>query len=170
MPAPTVEIELARIHTSKIRILGDSAPGDMRTTRTDDTPARCCNFIWQESLGAVPQLFPSAPPGVYSELDLDLGGELALVVTGRASRGGTLFPFEVRSDADIPVNIPVNIELIAREFATAKIEVDVAAFIKDVDWDTVSPTPDGRLFIGDGDPGMATVVPNVATAFKFVAN
>lgn len=160
MPVATVEIEVVKIHATQLRVIGDSAPGDMRTTRTDK------DFLWRDLQGSVPQKFDKAPPGVYSEVELQLGGEDAVLVTGRAARAGNLFPFEIRSKASIPVNIAVNTELVAREFATSTIEVDVAAFIEDVNWDAVPLTTDERLFIGDGDPEMTSVVANVRTAFK----
>lgn len=164
MPTPSVELRVVSLHMSTIRVLGDSAPGDMRTTRTD------AEFIWQESLGAVPQLFKLAPPGVYSEVELDLGGERAIHATGYAVRGGNLLPFEIQSNGELSVNIAVNTLLAGREFATTKIEVDVASFIEDIDWDAVPITTDGRLFIGDGDSAMPGVLAKVPPAFKFVAD
>jgi hypothetical protein len=171
MPAPTIEITRVTFGVKLLRAIGDAAPGDMRTTRTDDEPSHNIDLEFANSLGPVPQLFRDAPPGVYSTLELRIADSrqaaAAIEVTGRASRGGNLVPFEIKSASSIvPIAVAVNTELMPRMLATATIQLDVAHLVENIDWDNVPLTGEGILFVGDGDAEMASVVSNVATAFK----
>jgi hypothetical protein len=164
MPQATVEITRLVIGMKTIRAIGDAAPGDMRTTRTD------LELEWRDNLMPVPHLFPMAPPGVYSTVELRVGDSTksaaAIDIVGRATRGGNLVPFEIESQtSEVPISIAVSTVLTPRTIATTTIEVDVAALVEDIVWDSVPLTTEGRLYIGDGDPGMASVVSEIATAF-----
>jgi hypothetical protein len=170
MPDPTIEITTVTFGVKILRAIGDAAPGDMRTTRTDDDDNNNIDLAFANSLGPVPQLFREAPPGVYSTVELRIAdsrtASSAIEVTGRASRGGNLVPFEIKSATSIvPISIAVYTELMPRMLSTATIELDVAGLVKNIDWDTVPLTGGGTLAIGDGDSAMASVVSNVATAF-----
>ena len=164
MPEATVEITKVVIGMRTIRAIGDAAPGDMRTTRTD------VELEWRDNLMPIPHLFPMAPPGVYSMVELRVGDSsksaAAIDIAGRATRGGNLVPFEIENlVSEVPIAITVNTVLPPRMIATTTIAVDVAALVEDIDWDSVPLTAEGRLYIGDGDPGMASVVSHIATAF-----
>ncbi|MBA3498904.1 MAG: hypothetical protein M4D80_27450 [Myxococcota bacterium] len=170
MPEPTIEITRVTIGVKNLRAIGDAAPGDLRTTRTDAEPNNI-DLDFYDSFVPVPQLFRDAPPGVYSSVELRVAdsrlASAAIDVLGRASRGGNLVPFEVKCAlSEVPITIAVNTVLMPRMLATTTIEVDVAWLVKDIDWDAVPLTAEGRLFVGDGDPEMASVVSNVATAFS----
>lgn len=159
-----VVIERVTLGVRNLRAIGDAAPGDLRTTRTD------LEFDWHDNQTAVPYLLPMAPPGVYSTIDLQIADSAtlpaALVVAGRVARGGDLVPFEIRSlTADIPIQVAVHAELPPRAIVVTSIEVDVASFVADIDWDALPLTGEGRLAIADGDPDMTTVISHVATAF-----
>lgn len=165
MPDPTVEITQVLIGIMTMRAIGDAAPGDVRTTRTN-----LRDFVWNETDTPNPELFSLAPPGVYSTIELRVAdstvSSAAMIIGGRATRGGNLLPFEIQSTtADITIPISVNTILTPRQLATTTIAIDFAALIADIDWETVPVTPDGRLFIGDGDARMASVVGKLATAF-----
>ena len=170
MPDSKVEINYVLVSVKTLRAIGDAAPGDMRTTRTDAAPNNI-DLDFHDGFVPIPQLFPEAPPGVYSSVQLQISdsrlASAAIDVIGRASRGGNLIPFEVKSAlSEVPINIAVNTVLMPRVIGTTTIEVDVARLVKDIDWDSVPLTTEGRLFVGDGDPEMASVVSNVAAAFS----
>lgn len=167
--ADNVDINYVLFGTKTLRLIGDAAPGDLRTTRTD------VQFEWRvEPNGPVvpvPQLFGMAPPGMYSTLDLRVGDTektaAALLVRGRVSRGGNFVPFEIQSvAADVPVGVSVSMALPPRTLATLTIELDVAKLVDDVDWDAVPLTGEGNLFIGDGTPQMSAVTSEIAGAFR----
>jgi len=165
MPVSNIEITKVVVGATSIRAIGDAAPGDLRTTWT------AYSFEWRDNLMPIPILFRDAPPGVYSELELhvddSMASSVAINVIGRALRNGNLVPFEIdNSDASVPVAIAISTVLAPRVIATTTIEVDIADFVDDVDWDAVPLTTDGKLYIGDGDPQMANVVKNIAGAFK----
>jgi hypothetical protein len=142
----------------------------MRTTRTDAAPNNI-DLDFHDGFVPIPQLFPEAPPGVYSSVEIRVGdsrlASAAIDVLGRAARGGNLIPFEIKSELlDVPISVVVNTELLPRVIATTTIELDVERLVKDIDWDDVALTGEGVLFIGDGDPEMSSVLSNVATAFS----
>ena len=172
MPAPTIEITTVTFGVKILRAIGDAAPGDVRTTRTDDAAENNnIDLDFYENYVPIPQLFRDAPPGVYSTVELRVAdsrtASSAIEVTGRASRGGNLVAFQIKSAASVvPISVAVNTELMPRMLATTTIELDVAHLVKDIDWDTVPLTGEGTLLVGDGDPEMASVVSNVSTAFS----
>jgi hypothetical protein len=165
MPASNIEITRVVLGMTTLRAIGDAAPGDLRTTRTD-----LDEMEWRDNLVPIPQLFPTAPPGVYSMVDLRIAdsplSSVAISINGRAARGGNLIPFEIQNlTADVGVAISINTVLTPRQYVTTTIELDVPALVQDIDWDAVPLTTEGRMFIGDGDAGMSTVVSRLPTAF-----
>ncbi|HLL20889.1 MAG TPA: hypothetical protein VK427_02110 [Kofleriaceae bacterium] len=164
MAAPTVEILSVTIGMKSLRAIGDSAPGDLSTTRLDR------ELVWSETRTPIPQLFPHAPPGLYSRVEIRIAdwpaASAAIGVTGRAVRAGTLVPFEIKGESiDVPIDVVVNTQLQPREFVISTIQVDVAALVRDIDWNTVPLTGDGKIVIGDGDPALAGVVSRLPMMF-----
>ena len=165
MPNVDVEITKVTMGARSIRAIGDAAPGDMRTTRSS------YEFEWRDNLMPIPLTFTSAPPGLYSTVELDVADSdastTALTILGRTRRGGDLVPFEIESTAaNVPITVPVETVLPPREIAIVSIEVDVAALIATVDWTMVPLTGDGRLYMTDGDPQIDGVIAAIATAFS----
>jgi hypothetical protein len=164
-----VDINYVQLGAKMIRVIGDAAPGDVRTTRT------AIEFEWMDTPAGptvpIPHLFEQAPPGMYSTLDLRVGdsekSDAALLIRGRVSRGGNVVPFEVQSlAADIPVAVSIAMALPPRALATLSIELDVASLIEDVDWNAIPLTGEGRVFLGDGDPQMSKVISELDGAFR----
>jgi hypothetical protein len=168
MVGEEIEIELLEIGALMLRAIGDSAPGDHRTT----FPKPDASFLFQSGAPAVPLLLPEAPPGLYSAVEMhvaDTEASLhgAVYMLGRVRRGGTVVPFEIKNVAsDVKVNVAVAVALVPREFATATVELDAAELVEDIDWDNVAITGDGKLYIGDGDGEMPRLVSAIPTAFK----
>lgn len=170
IPEQGVEITLAVLGVQTIRAIGDAAPGDVRTTRTN-----LKDHEWSENTVPIPQLFPLAPPGVYSTIELRVAdssvSSAAIIIGGRVTRGGNVVPFEIQSTStDVAIEVNVNTVLAPRQLATTTVAVDFGKVIGDIDWATVPLTTDGRLFIGDGDADMASVVANLKIAFAQRAN
>jgi hypothetical protein len=169
MPATDVQITTVTIGAVTVRAIGDAAPGDVRTTRSG------YKFDFRDNLMPVPITFVEAPTGLYSMLELRVArvtsppaqASDACNIQGRVIRAGDSVPFEIKNTtADTAIAIAINTDLAPRELDTASIEVDVAALIADVDWNAVPLSGEGRLFVGDGDPQMATVVTKLSTAFR----
>jgi hypothetical protein len=167
MPSSDVEIQRVVLGSVLVRVIGDAAPGDVRTTRS--------NFKFDFDPNPVPITFVDAPTGLYSMLDLRIArvaeppaqASDACNIFGRVVRAGNSVKFEIKNTtADVSVAIPINTDLAPRELDTTSIEVDVASLISGIDWDAVPLTGEGNLFIGDGDPQMAGVVAKLATAFR----
>lgn len=164
-----VAIERVLVGAKLMRVLGDAAPGDVRTTRTG------IDFEWKvTSTGPtvpIAHLFELAPPGMYSTLELRVGDddetEAAFIMGGRVSRNGNVVPFEIKTlSADLPITVPITLTLPPRMQQTLTIQLDTPSLVEDVDWDAVPLTGEGNLFIGDGDAQMAKVTTELANAFK----
>jgi hypothetical protein len=164
-----VDINYVLFGAKTMRVIGDAAPGDLRTTRT------AIEFEWMDTPAGptvpIPHLFEQAPPGMYSTLDLRVGdsekSDAAILIRGRVSRGGNVLPFEVQSlAADLPVAVSISMVLPPRALATLTIELDVAELLEDIDWDAVPLTGEGRVFLGDGDPQMSKVTSEIAGALR----
>ena len=165
MPTADVEIDKVTIGATSIRAIGDAAPGDMRTTRTQ------YQFEWRDNLNPIPILFTTAPPGLYSQLDFHVNDSsvsaTAVDIIGRARRGGMLVPFEIdNKDSEIPIDIDINTLLGPREIAVTTIELDIASLVENIDWASIPLTTDGRLYITDGDAAMSNVVSKLTSAFS----
>jgi hypothetical protein len=161
-------IERVVLGVTMLRAIGDAAPGDVRTTRTDD---KLSAFEWKDGQNPVPHLFPEAPPGMYSKVELRIADSIhadaAVDISGRVPRGGNVVPFQIKTlVAAVPISIDVNVVLPPRGTETVTIEVDVADLIEDIDWGTVPLTGDGRLFIGDGDPQMSKMTTKIDDVFR----
>lgn len=166
-----VMIETVTVGVTMLRAIGDAAPGDMRTTRTDSDDRPVPPFDWKDNLNPAPLLFEDAPPGMYSTLELRIADSLrapaAVIITGRAPRGGNLVPFEIKAlAATVSASVDVNTLLPPRGMETMTIQLDVGSLVDDIDWDLIPLSGEGRLFIGDGDPQMSKMTSQIAGAFK----
>lgn len=159
-----VAVDEVRFELRDLRAIGDSAPGDSRTTmaqvvlewRPQDAPPRIA--------------FPLAPPGIYSTLEARFGGahEAAFEIRGsvRLPSGGEPRPFRIEND-ELAAAISLDLQglTVGTTPRTAVISVSLA-FLGQVPWEQVSPQED-ELRIEDGDPQMAAVVAGLAAAFSF---
>lgn len=163
-----VVIERVVLGITVLRAIGDAAPGDLRTTRTED---KLGDFEWSNGLSPIPHLFEEAPPGMYSTVELRVARSVranaAVDIFGRVPRAGTVVPFEIKAVApNVSVSVDVNKVLPPRRLETITIQLDVESLVEDIDWAAVPLTGEGRLFIGDGDPEMSKVTSQIKGAFK----
>jgi hypothetical protein len=152
MPTPPAEVgegvsvERIRLDLRDVRVIGDSAPGDQRTSK-----ARL-ELDWHEGDWPEPTYFPDAPPGLYSKLAFVVqapGDEPGLEVLGTVDREGGAVPFEIELDAALDVDLPIHVVLEPGGSATITVECDFAAALAVVDFDAL-PVEDGKLVLESG--------------------
>ncbi|MCE9577925.1 MAG: hypothetical protein K8W52_32640 [Deltaproteobacteria bacterium] len=133
-------IDEAQLIVRNLRAIGDSAPGDERTT----TPM--ATLLWNGQTTPAAINYPLAPPGLYSHVELRADGGLfdALVIHGHAVQGGTTYPFELEVDGPISMSLPLSLELPAGGSASARIDIDLGAVVDTIDWETAT-IDDGKL-------------------------
>jgi hypothetical protein len=163
-----VVVERVVLGITMLRAIGDAAPGDLRTTRTED---KLGDFDWRDGLSPIPHLFEEAPPGMYSTVELRIAksmrADAAVDIFGRVPRAGNLVPFEIKAVApNVSISVDVNKVLPPRGLETITIQLDVESLVEDIDWSAVPLTGDGRLFVGDGDPEMSKMTSQITGAFK----
>jgi hypothetical protein len=156
-------VDEVRLELRDVRAIGDSAPGDARTSiaslslewRPGDEPRRLA--------------FPLAPPGIYSSLQARFGGgfDEALEIRGRVRRGGELVTFHVEHD-DLAAPIVVDLGGLAVASAPRTAVVSMSlSFLGGVPWDQIE-LEDGELKVEADDPQMAAVVSGLQAAFSLV--
>jgi hypothetical protein len=155
-----VHIDEVRVSWRDVRAIGDSAPGDSRTSRDS------LELEWQSGHVPDPLAFPQAPPGLYARLEARIGGgERAYDIKGTITlRGGGTESFEVSDDA--LESISVSLDGVALGSATVTVRVTMSlSFLGAVDWDGLW---DARhdLKIEAGDPAVAAISAALAGSFS----
>lgn len=152
-----LDVQELHISYSSVRLIGDAAPGDARTS------AGRTELEWERSV-PVPLDFPAAPPGLYAVLELGVGGgDEAFAIHGMVDRGGTPIPFEIEDEAPNPVTLGLAVELRAGASATVPVRVELAQVLAAVDFDAL-PVVNGHIELHRNDPQMARVRSALATA------
>lgn len=153
-----LEVNEASFELRDVRALGDSAPGDGRTSRS------AIELTWSGTTRPPPLTFDQAPPGVYSRLELRLGGDgEAYWLRGRVEQEEEdgedeehWVTWEVRDDAALTINVPLDVALAVGATATVAIEIDAGDLVHDIDWSRV-PLRGGVRILDGADPQIAAV-------------
>lgn len=150
-----MSIDDAVLLVRDIRAIGDSAPGDDRTTTA------MAQLAWDATRQPAPLTYPLAPAGLYSHLELRADGGLfdALKVHGHARQGGVIYPFELEVDGPLSISVPLGVELPVGGSASVRIDVEFGEVVRAVDWEHAS-LEDGKLHYEEPSSGPA------ATALK----
>ena len=162
IPGPVgADLSVHELHItySSVRLLGDAAPGDARTTRGQT------ELEWSDHEAPVPISFATAPPGLYSQLQLGVGGSAeAFAIEGRVRLGGTWIPYEIEDEAPSPVSLPLGLDLRAGMVVTIPVELDVAAVLAAVPFSEL-PVVAGHIHLDRDDPAMGGVRAALAAGF-----
>jgi hypothetical protein len=150
-------ISALTIQIHRVRLTGDSTLGDELVTRSGalELPAS----------GSSRVAFPTAPPGLYSQLDWRVertysdeerppgfeGQRLSIRVLGEATVEQGTLPFEYVDDKKIDVEIGFAEEVRPDDPGQVSIELDVAAWFSVVDWQALADGPGNSGPGGDDD-------------------
>jgi hypothetical protein len=150
-------IDRAVLALDRLRIVGDAAPGDPRTTITSR------EIAWSVDALPAPIAFPDAPGGVYSQLSLRIDG---LVAGPSIEVQGTVMNTAYRIVDDMPTAITLAIDAtFSPPSPTAiRLAVDFAAVLQAINFTAITPE-NGRIELDNADPQMAlfrtTLVENI---------
>lgn len=154
-----VRVDEVRVYWLDVRAIGDSAPGDSRTSRAS------LDLVWQSESSPGPLAFPQAPPGLYSRLEARIGGgQRAYEIRGAVMlRDGGTESFEIRDEAQESISISLAGVVVNSAPVTARVTMSLS-FLASVDWDGLW---DDRhdLKIEAGDPAVGAISAAVATSF-----
>ena len=122
----------ATIALENIRAIGDAAPGDERTTRSE------LLLGFDEEATSNGLFFPDAPPGRYSHL---LTQVVSYTITGTSVLDSAPIPFTIEDTPPSPLSVSIELEgvEVVDERAEARIEVDLEKVVKEIAWDEFDP-------------------------------
>jgi hypothetical protein len=163
--APAVTLDEARIWLRDVRAIGDSAPGDSRTSldeaeldaRSDREPA--------------PIAFALAPPGIYSRLDMRLGqtdgdGSQGYELRGHVTIDSSTFELEV-TDRGATDAISVALGgLVVDNASDVTIAIDLS-FLGGIDWAS-APRDGQKITLDEGAALTLEVRAGIVSAFAVV--
>jgi len=158
--ASGVTIDEVRVWLRDVRVLGDAAPGDSRTSLAQ------LELDFESGRNPAPVLFPQAPPGNYSQLAGRLGrtdGSQSFEIQGSVMIAGQPHELEIRDRniADVSVALDVRVE-------TQAVAVTVAldlAFLGGIDWSSAPQDNNGRIELDSGGPIVDAVRAGLAAGF-----
>lgn len=155
VPGPasaTVTVSELRLQCSSLRLIGDVAPpGDPRTSRG------AIDLRWRRDQAPMPVVMASAPPGLYSRLELGVGGaDEHLTIKGEATVGGVTRPFEIEDERRHGVTLALTLTLAPGRSATIPVSIDVGVVLAAVPFADLD-VDDGTLVFDDDDPRLDAV-------------
>ena len=163
----SIELESAIIDLENIRLIGDSAPGDARTTRSE------MRLEWpqegDESEYSVRTEFNQAPPGVYS---LVLAQVTSYRFQGELQVGDDTFDFEIDDELSSPLSVSLDLDglvLEANSVEQVVVEVDVTASVLAPDWNQAE-NDGGELEFDKDDDQIDDIRAAVLAGFRLGAS
>lgn len=147
----SVTIERATFAVDSLRVVGDAAPGDPRTT------ARDFMLRWDDASRPEDIGFPDAPTGVYSQLSIVIDGHVAgpsVELRGRARVSGTDFEYRITDDSPVSVTLPIDALLMPPAVTTLGLHIDFDLALEGVDFASLD-IDNGRLELDNTDPEIA---------------
>lgn len=157
-----VTLESARFALDSLRVIGDAGPGDLRTTK-DAFEVR-----WAQSEAPGDIMFESAPTGLYSQLALQIDGNLvedSYELRGTVVVNNNDEDFVIEDSEPLPINLSIDKSLSAGARSTIDIEIDFDHAISAVDFSMLNKS-DGKLQLDEGDPQIVELRKKLGEAFK----
>jgi hypothetical protein len=163
-----IEFELTEIHLAlrDVRVIGDSAPGDSRTSIAK------VELDWNDDHSPQAIEFPMAPPGLYSRFEFRVD-ENGIIEEGYWIRGKVTLPdeedeidFEITDTLPVPISLPLgNLELAVGGGETVKVSLNMGLVLASLDWQNLDVNG-GKIKLDFHDPEMFAVRLALATAFS----
>lgn len=159
-----VTVESATFAVDRLRVVGDAAPGDPRTT------AGSFALRWDGTTTPSDLAFPDAPSGVYSQLSLLIDGHVAgpsIELRGHALVNATSYAYRVTDDTPFSVTLAIDETLRPPIVTRLGLRIDFQHALEMIDFSTVDNTT-GRLELDNGDPQLATFRAKLMESFTIV--
>jgi hypothetical protein len=175
-------LQEARVQLQDLRALGDSAPGDSRTTEPslelrwggggDDDGGggeKDGGSGGDDLLPAadddISVFFATAPPGKYSDVKADV---VSYRLRGTVMVGATQYEFEIEDEPPTPLHVNISLgefQLDANTNRTISIKADLGPAVTEVTWNQVTPEGGGELRIDGGYAGISTLRESLVAGF-----
>ena len=158
-----VTLESARFALDSLRVIGDAGPGDLRTTK-DAFEVR-----WAEAQDPPDDIkFDNAPTGLYSQLSLQIDGNLvedSYELKGTVIVNNNEEDFVIEDSEPLAINLSIDKSLSAGATSTIDIEIDFDHAISAVDFSQLNKS-DGKLQLDESDSQIVELRKKLVEAFK----
>ncbi len=164
MVSDGLTVEVATFAFDRLRVVGDAAPGDPRTT------AGAFALRWDDVTRPSDLAFPDAPSGVYSQLSLLVDGHVAgpsIELRGHARVGTTDYEYLITDDMPFSVTLAIDETLRPPAVSTLGLRIDFGHAIEAIDFATIDNDA-GTLTLDNADPQMATFRAKLMESFSIV--
>ena len=155
LPAVTADLSVdeVRLELRDVRAIGDSAPGDSRTSRSRLT------LEWKPGEDPSPLVFDLAPPGIYSNFEARLGAatteEKRFEIRGKVRVRGELREFSIQNErVTRAIAVPLGGLTVGAVPRVATLSLSLG-FLSSVPWSDGSE--EDELQIDDDDPRMPAI-------------
>jgi hypothetical protein len=156
------KLERATFAFDRLRVVGDAAPGDPRTTASSFT------VEWDAEDEPTALAFPEAPGGVYSQLSLLIDGGVAgpsIELRGITKLAGEDVTFRISDDSPVAFTLGIATTLAPPRVETLGVHIDFAAVIAVLDFATFR-VESGGIELSTGDPQMPTFRSKLVESFS----
>jgi hypothetical protein len=158
----TLTVSGVSLELRDIRLIGDAAPGDSRTSRDQ------LKLSWPAS--AVPVVsFGNAPPGLYSRLRATVR---EFDVDAQVQRDQDDSPWQLELDTEgNPVQLDIalgDVILPVGGLVTLEVDFELDKVLKDIDFGSIE-VEDGEGELDPGDAGFDVVIEKLREAFSIRA-
>lgn len=159
-----ISLRRARFSLESLRVVGDAAPGDPRTTAS----SLAINWDDQEKPASI--TFDDAPPGLYSQVALVFDGMSdndSYSIQGRVLVGGEDYEFRIEDSEPLTFNLAIDERLDPGEQAVIRLRVNFVGALQAIDWSKVDSS-DGRKKVEDDDEELAAFRTKLIESFEIV--
>lgn len=148
--SPDLQIDSVTLQIANLRLVGDAAPGDARTSRTALT------LTWSATAAPPDVVFDQAPPGLYSALEFELApeddgtgtGGPSVDVSGRVRVDGDLSEVTLHDRSEVAIHVALTLDLAAGTAGALTVSTNLGQVLDAVHWQDV-PVVGGARVLDD---------------------
>ena len=139
------ELHEVKLRMKSLRLVGDSAPDDVRTNKQQ------FDLKWKETSSPDPTKFDKAPLGSYTSVKTRLDGDAdaSFELSGRAMVNGTWYPFVIEDSQVYSQTLPVTVTLEPDRGQLVSLTANVKAVLDAVDF-SLFDNDSGKLELSSG--------------------
>ncbi len=155
----TISVRSAAFTLVDLRLIGDAASGDSRTSKD------VVELAWNKGVSEpIPVGYENAPAGMYSRVR---GTVVRFVITGDVElEGGEEAAYEAAQDSvSLPVEFSLDLNLDPGEGKTLTVEIDLKAITEEIAFEDL-PIEEGTIKISPGSEAMDTIEEKIESSFN----
>lgn len=157
-----IVVSRALFRVANLRVIGDSGPGDTRTSRNH------LELEWKAGTSPSPIEFSDAPSGLYSKVSMELDGETvadSFEITGTVELDGTSVDFRIHDPEELKVSMDASVALDPGKRVAVNVQLDIDKALDDLEFSEL-PTIQGSRVLGPGDRQMSKFRGRLKSAFS----